>query len=51
VAAVANQELGAELAFKVADLLRQRRSGKMKPRCGSAEMEFLGNSDEVGELP
>jgi hypothetical protein len=50
VPAVTDEELGPELAFEIADLLRERRSRKMKPLCGPTEMQFLGNGDEVGQL-
>jgi hypothetical protein len=51
VSAVADKELGPKLTFEVADLLRERRSCKVKPLCGPTEMQFLGNGDEVGQLP
>ena len=51
VSAVADEELGPELSFEIEDLLRQRRSSKVKPLCGSTEVQFLGNGDEVGQLP
>jgi hypothetical protein len=51
VSAVAGEELGPKLAFEIADLLRERRSSKVKPLCGSPEMQFLGNGNEVGQLP
>ena len=51
MSAVANEELGPKLTFEIADLLRKRRSGKVKPLCSPTEMEFLGNGDEVGQLP
>jgi hypothetical protein len=51
VSAVADKELGPKLTFEVADLLRERRSCKVKPLCGPSEMQFLGNGDEVGQLP
>src|ERR1700730_16357647 len=51
VSAVANEELGPKLTFEVADLLRERRSSKVKPLCGATEMQLLGNGDEVGQLP
>jgi catechol 2,3-dioxygenase-like lactoylglutathione lyase family enzyme len=50
VSAVANEELCPKLAFEIADLLRERRSGKVKPLCGPPEMQFFGNGDEVGQL-
>ena len=51
VSAVADEELGSQLTFEIADLLRERRSSKVKPLCGPTEMQFLGNGDEVGQLP
>ena len=51
VPAVADEELGPKLTFEIADLLRERRSSKVQPLCGSTEMQFLGNGDEVGQLP
>ena len=50
VSAVADEELGPKLTFEIADLLRERRSSKVKPLCGPTEMQFLGNGDEVGQL-
>lgn len=49
--AVADEKLSPELAFEVADLLRQRWSGDVEPLRGPGEMQFLGNRDEVAELP
>ncbi len=51
MASVADQELCPKLTFEVADLLRQRRSREVKPFGGPTEMQFLGNGDEVGQLP
>jgi hypothetical protein len=51
VAAVADEELGPQLSLEVADLLGERRSRKVQPFCGSTEVQFLGNGDEVGQLP
>ncbi len=51
MAPVPDQELGPEFAFEVADLLRERRAREMKSLCGSTEMQFLGNGDEIGQLP
>jgi hypothetical protein len=51
VPAVADEELGPNLSFEVTDLLRERRSSKVKALCGSPEMQFFGNGDEVGQLP
>jgi len=51
VSAVADEELGPELTFEIADLLRERRSSEVKPLGGPTEMQFLGNGDEVGQLP
>ena len=50
VSAVADEELGPELTFEIPDLLRERRSSKVKPLRGPTEMQFLGNGDEVGQL-
>jgi len=50
VAAVADEELSSKLTFEVADLLRERRSGKVKPFRGPTEMQFFGNGDEVRQL-
>src|ERR1700686_4040053 len=47
---VAHEELGPKLTFEIADLLRERRSSKVKPLCRPTEMQFLGNGDEVGQL-
>jgi hypothetical protein len=51
VSAVADQKLGPKLAFEIGDLLRERRSSKVKAHCGPTKVEFLGNGDEVGQLP
>jgi hypothetical protein len=51
VPAVADEELGPKLAFEIADLLGERRASKVKPLRGPTEMQFLGNSDELGQLP
>jgi hypothetical protein len=51
VSAVADEELGPKLTFEIADLLRKRRSSNVKPLCGPTEMQFLGNGDEVRQLP
>ena len=51
MSAVADEELGPKLTFEIADLLRERRSSKVKPLCGPTEMQFLGDGDEVGQLP
>ena len=51
MSAVADEELGAQLAFEVADLLGERRSSEVEPLCGSPEVQFLGDGDEVGQLP
>ena len=51
MSAVADEKLGPKLTFEIADLLRERRSGKVKPLCRPTEMQFLGNGDEVGQLP
>jgi hypothetical protein len=51
VSAIADEELGPKFTFEIADLLRERRSSKVKPLRGPTEMQFLGNGDEVGQLP
>jgi hypothetical protein len=51
VAAVADEQLGPKLTFEIADLLRERRSSEVDPLGGPPEMQFLGNGDEVGQLP
>ena len=51
MSSVADEELGPKLTFEITDLLRERRSSKVKPLCGPTEMQFLGNGDEVGQLP
>ena len=51
MSAVADEELGAKLTFEIADLLRERRSSKVKALGGATEMQFLGDGDEVGQLP
>jgi hypothetical protein len=51
VSAVADEELGPKLTLEIADLLRERRSSQVKALCGPTEMQFLGNGDEVGQLP
>jgi hypothetical protein len=51
VSAVADEELGPKLTFEIADLLRERRSSKVKSLCGSTEMQFLGHGDEIRQLP
>jgi hypothetical protein len=50
VPAVADEELGAELTLETADLLGERRSRQVKPLRGPAEMELLGDGDEVAQL-
>ncbi len=50
MASVADQELGSKLAFEIADLLRQRGSGDVKPLSSPTEMQFLGYCNEVGQL-
>ena len=51
MSSVADEKLSSEFTFEVAYLLRQRRSGKMKPFCRPTEMEFFGDGHEVGQLP
>jgi hypothetical protein len=50
VSAIADEELGSELTFEIADLLGERGSGKVEPLRGSTE-QLLGDSDEVRQLP
>ena len=50
VSAVADEQLSPELTFKVADLLRQRRSRNVQPLRGPTEVQLLGNRDEVAQL-
>jgi hypothetical protein len=51
MSAVPNEELGPELTFEIADLLREGRSGEVEPLCGATEMQFLGDGDKVAQLP
>ena len=51
VPAVADEELGSELSFEIADLVRERRSGDVESLCCTTEMQFFGYGNEVGELP
>src|SRR5205085_277375 len=49
-AATSREQLGAELRLQRLDLARQDRLRDVKPLSGSAEVEFLGNGDEVSQL-
>jgi len=40
----------ADNLLKLADLLRERRLREMKAQSGAAEMELLGDSDEVAQV-
>ena len=51
MAAVADEELGPQLTFEVADLLGERGSRKVQSLCGPTEVQLLRNGDEVGQLP
>jgi hypothetical protein len=51
VPAVADEELGPQFAFEIADLLRKRRPSGVTAFRGSTEMQFLGHRDEVVQLP
>jgi hypothetical protein len=51
MSAVADQELSPEFAFEIADLLRERRTGKVKSLRGSTEMQLFGDCNEVRQLP
>jgi hypothetical protein len=47
LAAGAHEQLGAEGALELADLGAQRRLGDVQPRGGTAEVELLGDGQEV----
>lgn len=49
--AVSDKELGPELALEIAYLIGERRPGNVKPLSRPTEMQLLGDSYEVGELP
>jgi hypothetical protein len=51
VSAAVDEELGSQLTLEVTDLLRERGSGNVKAFRRPTEMKFLGNGDEVGQLP
>jgi hypothetical protein len=51
MSAVADEELSPEFAFEIAYLLRERRTGKMKPFSGATEMQLFGYCNEVRQLP
>src|SRR5690349_4117451 len=44
------QEHHAELGLELADLLAHRRLGDVQPLCRAAEMQLLGDGDEVAEM-
>ncbi|OMC35157.1 hypothetical protein A5742_12730 [Mycolicibacterium fortuitum] len=50
-APVAIEQLHLEIAFQRLDLLGQRRTGDTQPLCRAAEVQFLGDGDEVAQLP
>jgi hypothetical protein len=41
----------AKIAFKVADAARQRRLRNGQPFRRPLEIQFLGDGDEIGQLP
>ena len=45
------EELQAEFAFEPGDLLTDRGLDDVQPLGGPAEVEFLGDGDEVPQLP
>ena len=47
----AMKQLHTELAFQLADLSAQRRLPHAEPLSGARDMPFLGNSDEIAEMP
>ena len=47
LAAGAHEQLRAEGALELADLVAQRRLGDVEPRSGAAEVELLGDGQEV----
>jgi hypothetical protein len=50
VAAVSHEQVSAERAIELVDLIAQRRLGNVEPGCGAAKMELLGNGQEVARL-
>lgn len=44
------EELHAQVAFQQPDLLAQRRLGDVHAFGGPAEVQFLGDGDESGEM-
>ena len=49
--AVALEELHPEVSLQGLDLLGKRRTRDVKPLCGTAEVQLLGDGDEVAQLP
>jgi hypothetical protein len=49
VAAVAHEQVGAERALELVDLVAQRRLGDVEARGGAAEMELLRDGEEVAQ--
>jgi hypothetical protein len=49
VAAGAHEQVGAERALELLDLVAQRRLGDIDARGGPAEMELLGDGQEVAQ--
>jgi len=49
MAAGADEQVGAEGALELVDLVAQRRLGDVQARGGPTEMELLGDGQEVAE--
>jgi len=49
MAAGADEQVGAEGALELVDLVAQRRLGDVQARGGPAEMELLGDGQEVAQ--
>ena len=49
--AVAHEQRAAELALELADLLGERRLADVEPRGGAAEVQLVGDRDEVPHQP
>jgi len=45
------EETGADLFLKYLDLLAERGLGDAEPSGGAAEMKFLGDVDEIAQVP
>jgi hypothetical protein len=44
-------QLDADLAFELTDLVAQRGLGHMQALCRTTKMEFFGHNDEVTQMP